>query len=367
MTAPASLAWLKALQEPRLVLSWPLAEWQVILRQARRLRLAGRLAWAVADAGLMDDVPPPVRRLLRAEWNLSDARCTALTWAVDCIGRALRSTGVEPVLLKGAAYIVEGSTLGRGRLPSDLDVMVSKEQLPAVEQALIAADWSCIELEEADAHYYRAWSHELPPMRHHDHTLELDLHHNILPPRKGRWIDADALVRSARPAVLPGWRVLSPEDQILHSAAHLFWDPEPLERVRDLVDIDALMRGAPAREQLGPEAFADRIQVRARQLHLEEPLAQAVSCCAQWFGTPMPAGFIEDSRRRLSTRFWLPVYQSLLEPAPIEGARPWRQRAGSQLVLARYHWNRMPLRQLVPHLMRKLSMRWSWAKSSSPN
>lgn len=366
MTAPSSIAWLPALREPQQVLSWSLAEWQVILRQARRLRLAGRLAWAISDAGLMNEAPLPARRLLRAEWNLSDARCTALTWAVDCIGRALRNSGVEPVLLKGAAYIVDGIALGRGRLPSDLDIMVSKDQLSQVERALMEADWSCIELDVADAHYYRAWSHELPPMRHHDHTLELDLHHNILPPRKGRWIDADALLRSARPAGLPSWRVLSPEDQILHSAAHLFWDPEPLERVRDLVDIDGLMRAAPESAHLSPEAFADRIQARARQLRLEEPLALAVCCCAQWFRTPLPGHLIEDSRRRLSSRIWLPVFQFLLEPAPVEGARPWRQRASSQLVLARYHWNRMPLRQLVPHLTRKLSMRVG-RSSSTPN
>ena len=46
------LAWLAALQQPPLALSWTPPEWDQRVRVTRRLRLPGRLAASVMDAGL---------------------------------------------------------------------------------------------------------------------------------------------------------------------------------------------------------------------------------------------------------------------------------------------------------------------------
>jgi hypothetical protein len=98
------------------------------------------------------------------------------------------------------------------------------------------------ELDAHDQRYYREWSHEVPPMQHPVHAVELDLHHNILPPVARTTVDADRLLQRLRPSRWAPWSVFDPADQMLHSAAHLFLDAEPRDRVRDLVDLDGLGR-----------------------------------------------------------------------------------------------------------------------------
>ena len=50
------------------------------------------------------------------------------------------------------------------------------------------------------------------------------------------------LLAERLPTGVGGWDVLSAIDQVLHAAAHLFLDSELRDRVRDIVDIDGLMR-----------------------------------------------------------------------------------------------------------------------------
>jgi hypothetical protein len=352
VTAAAGLAWLGALREPQQALAWDLAQWSRVLRQARRLRLMGRLAHALAREGLMDQVPAQPARLLRGEWHYAAQRGTALTWALAHVGAALDGLPGPRLLLKGAAYVGQGLALGEGRLPSDVDILVPRAVLDAAQQRLRASGWVEAELDAHDQHYYREWSHELPPLRHAQHRLELDLHHDILPPVARTRVDIGRLLADARPAVaLPGWQVFAPVDQVLHSAAHLFFDSELRDRIRDLVDLDALMR------HFGAEAgFWDDLARRAAELGLRQPLALALHFCRAWLGTPVPAGAaaVLPAPTVWERAFVVPLFAQVLWPhSPDEQPSALQGWAGTAL-LARHHWWRMPMGLLVPHLWHKL-------------
>jgi hypothetical protein len=58
------------------------------------------------------------------------------------IGRALARTGLPLILLKGAAYTMAGLAPGRGRMFSDIDILVPKERLDEVEAALMLHGWA---------------------------------------------------------------------------------------------------------------------------------------------------------------------------------------------------------------------------------
>ena len=115
------------------------------------------------------------------------------------VERALRDLNVPVVLLKGGAYVMAGLPAGRGRLMSDLDILVPRERLPEVEGALSARGWETLEADSYDDYYYRNWTHELPPMRHRDRNTELDVHHTILPPLGSLKPDPALLFDAARP------------------------------------------------------------------------------------------------------------------------------------------------------------------------
>jgi hypothetical protein len=364
MTAAQDLSWLRALHEPAQALGWTLAQWDHRVRVARRLRLLGRLAESVLGAGLAPELPPPVVHALRAETRLAQVRAQALQWCRECVGDALHGLAVPLVLLKGAAYIAQGLPNAAGRLPSDLDILVPADVLPAARARLLAAGWREVPLDEHDQRYYREWSHELPPMRHPMHAIELDVHHNIAPPVARDRVDATLLLQAARP--LRGgdeapWWVLSPEDQVLHCAAHLINDSEQRDRLRDLVDLHVLIV---AHGQL-EAGFGQRLLARAQALGLGDALVLAASLSASLVtphlvGSPRlppePAlqqavheALAQPRLARLHRR-----YATVLTPRGPAEEPGLGVRLAETALLLRHHWRRMPLSLLLRHTWHKV-------------
>lgn len=349
------LAWVQALHEPEIALGWRLDEWEQVVRLARRLRLLARLAACIDGAGLTPRVPAAARRHLVAELRLSAWRVGAMEWALERVATAIGPQPYPLVLLKGGAYIGQQLPIAAGRLPSDADILVPREHLDDAQQHLEAAGWQEHEVDEHDRRYYREWSHEVPPLHHPAHRVELDLHHNILPPVARTHVDAALLRARLEPCRWPAWRVLHPVDQLLHSAAHLFCDSELRDRLRDLVDLDGLFR------HFASPPFWDELPRRADELGLAEPLALACHFCTTWLGTPVPP----DTRAEIAARgpsarrraWLLPLLERLLMPVGPDDAPHWTRDLASVIFLARYHRNRMPMRLLVPHLWRKLRLR----------
>jgi hypothetical protein len=349
--------WLAALREPELAARWSLGEWERVIRLARRLRLLGRLAEALASAGLLDAVPEPAARHLVGERRRARFRTRGLTWAAERVATALGDAAYPRVLLKGAAYIAQELPIGRGRLPSDLDILVPRESIADAQQRLKAAGWREPMLDDHDRRYYHEWSHEVPPMRHRDHGLELDLHHNILPPVARVKVDAALLLAAAHPlrgTAWRGWHVLGPLDQVLHSATHLFHDADLTDRVRDLADLDALLRAGAAREG---DAFWPALAARARETGLTAPLALTLWLLPPWFGTPIPPSAQRAAAAsgpgRLSRGWLLPALRQVLTPTEPDADPAWARRPAAALLGLRYQLTRMPLTLLVPHAWHK--------------
>lgn len=351
-----SLAWLRAIDEPLMATAWSLPEWQRAIRLARSLRLLGRLAERIADAGIGDQLPTPVQQHLRAELARSRARLRALTWTMEQVQLVLRDLDAPIVLLKGAAYVAQTLRIAPGRLPSDLDILVPKAFIEAAQTRLRAHDWREVELDKHDRRYYREWSHEVPPMHNPRFELELDLHHGILPPVAKVTVAPELLLQRLMPSGLTGWSVLCPADQVLHSASHLFLDSELRNRIRDLVDLDGLL------QHFGRHpSFWDDLIERSHQLGLEEPLALAIRYTTTWLGTAVPRSLARTIQRagpRPARRAWLyPMLDAVLCPLEPDDKEPPARRMAAMALLARYHWNRLPVHLLIPHLIHKSSRR----------
>ncbi len=351
-----SLNWLGVLRTPTDTLHWTLQEWERVIRLARRLRLLARLAEGVAGSNLIEQIPPQPRRHLLAELRLSRWRSDSLRWTLRQVSRAIEGAEYPCVLLKGAAYMAQGLPISAGRLPSDLDILIPKSAIPRAQEALVAAGWRSVDLDKHDRRYYEDWSHEVPPMRHPRLGVELDLHHNILPPFGRKPIDAAALLGRLQPSGWQPWQVLHPVDQVLHSAAHLFFDSELRDRVRDLVDLDGLFR------HFGTDVrFWASLVGRASELGLTEPLALACHFCVRWLDTPVPPAIqtaIKDLGPGEGRRAWLlPLFEHVLTPVAPDDMPSWTADVAAAVLLARYHRRRLPIRILVPHLWHKLRVR----------
>lgn len=331
-------------------------EWETLLGQARQARLQGRLAQHFADQGWMGDVPSRQRHHLEGALKLIERQRVEVAWEADQLRKALAPLATPVVLLKGAAYLLAGLRPAAGRLFSDIDLMVAKPVLGPVETALFAAGWLG---EERDAYtnlYYREWMHEIPPMKHVHRGTVVDLHHTIAPPTSRFAVDGARLLERVQPiAGQPGLYMLAPVDLVLHSATHLFQEGDFGHGLRDLLDLDDLIQEFGKRPAFWPELLA-----RAAELRLEVPLSHGLVQLERLLGTQVPAPWVSQAaqldRRPLRRAVMSALLSVALRPdhPSCDGALTAPARA---LLYVRSHHLRMPLRRVVPHLLRKAWMR----------
>lgn len=330
-------------------------EWSVLLAQARVSHLLPRLALHLSDRGWLAEVPEAPRRHLEGAMLVAERQRQAVRWEVDRLRAALVDLPGPIVLLKGAAYVVADLPPARGRLFGDIDILVPKTQLAAAEACLLAGGWVGQRLDPYDERYYRRWMHELPPFRHVWRNTWLDVHHTITPPTSRYAVDGAKLLSQAVPvAGVAGLSTLAPADIVLHSAAHLLLDGELPHGLRDLLDLNDLLR------HFGRDpAFWPALAVRAEELGLDPLLALALQQVRRLFGTQPPAGALDggpllrqspDAMSSLLGAALLPHHPSCSDV---------RVRAARQVFYLRAHALRMPAHQIVPHLLRKAWMRAS--------
>lgn len=347
--------------EPALAARLTPAEWDVAVPQARQSHLLASLAARLWRTGVSEVVPAEVARHLGSSVMLQRKQCQGLECELQHLARPLAEVGQPLLLLKGAAYIAAGLPPGAGRLMSDIDILVHASALPAVEGVLARHGWSAGSIDPYNDRYYRQWMHEIPPLGHRQRHSTLDVHHTILPPTSTGTIDTDALWRDAV-EVRPGVLVLGPEDMVLHSAAHLFHEGEFGHGLRDLLDLDGLLRHF---HELYSDAFHTRLLSRARAMSLERPLYYACIYARQVLGTPLPPELIAVLRPRGLASLKGPLMDFLFRraftPDHSSSRLPFTDVALFCLYV-RSHYLRMPLRLLLPHLLRKAWMdRWPQA------
>lgn len=358
MTAPWGTLVL-ALREPSALSGFDDDMWDLLIRQAASSGLLGRLAALAGSAGVQPTLPPRVQAKLNAYRSVSDQQKRAVLWELVQLTTALADLKGPVVLLKGAAYAAASLAPAPGRLFSDIDLLVPKDQLHEAEAALMLGGWNSNTHDRYDQRYYREWMHELPPMIHIKRQTVLDLHHNILPGTARIKTRPDLILAAARP--LPGYPRFSipePADLVLHSATHLFHEGEWEHGLRDLADLDALLRA------FGPEAgFWSRLFERAAVLNLGLPLFYALRYSERLLATPCPPDWAERCPGRPG-RAGAAMMDRLFIAAFATAHHSLRTRLSGFAELALYvrsHWLRMPLRLLLPHLARK-----SWRKRIEP-
>lgn len=328
-------------------LSWPLsvADWEELIAQAREAQLLGALEQRLRERNLLDQVPAAPRAHLVSGRLVASAQHAVVRRELREIAGALSRINGRVVLLKGAAYLAAGLPCAPGRMFSDIDLLVAKRDLPHVEAALMLAGFVTTHHDPYDQRYYRRM-HELPPMQHIKRGTVVDVHHAIVPHSSGIRLDGTKLLDAAIP-LSDGSRyfVLAPADMVLHSATHLFNNEDMTHALRDLVDLDVLLR------HFGRDAsFWPSLAARAEALDLRRPFHYALRWTSWLLRTPMPEA-VADASRAMGPP--LPVsllMDRLLAHALRPSARHAATRFARQLLFVRGHWLKMPVPMLAWHL-----------------
>jgi hypothetical protein len=346
---------LLALREPMAMAGFDPDAWDLVLRQASAAGLLGRLAALAHDKGTQAALPGPVCRHLRAALTMAEQQQRAVRWELAQLGPVLQPLDGPVLLLKGAAYAAAGLPPAAGRLFGDIDLMVPKAQIATAEALLTFDGWVSSHHDSYDQRYYRQWMHELPPMMHIRRRTVLDLHHSILPETARIQTRPELILAAATPlAAHPRFSIPSRADQVLHSATHLFHEGEWQHGLRDLVDLDALLRAYAVEP-----GFWDDLLQRAELLNLGRPLYYALRYAAMLLETPVPADVLARCpqapsalNRAVMDRLFPAAFATAHHTmrTPLSGVAEF-------VLYVRSHWLRMPPHLLLPHLIRK-----SWTR-----
>jgi hypothetical protein len=307
-----------------------------VIQAARQTDLLGQLAATFKEA-----TRAPHWRIKRAfdlELLTSQRRTEAALWELKIIRRLVPSS-IPVVVLKGCAYAAAGDANAKGRLFSDIDLLIPAEHLGAVESALISGGWKPSAVSAYDQHYYRAWMHELPPMEHVRRHTVVDLHHAIMPTISRYAFDPTPLFNGAV-EITTGIYVLNPADRIIHSCLHAFLEGVPSKALRDLYDISRLI----GQHFSEPKLF-EQLLTRADQLGVRSLINDACHASSSLF--PRNFTILNGlTQKTIRSGFLAGAARSATDNAPSH----WVM---AQWLLAHSHWMKMPIHILLPHLLRK--------------
>jgi len=250
------------------------------------------------------------------------------------------------VFLKGAAYSLNHSLAGQGRIYSDIDILVNKTQLTDCEQTLALHGWFGEEISDYDQRYYRKWAHEIPPLAHIHRGTIIDLHHNIIPIVSNDTPSASAL-KNHIITNRDGIQTLSLPAQFVHSGVHLFRNEEYKTAFRDVVDLYFMLL------EIGPDNLSDIIDV-AEELGFKYETGLALSALQNIFELSFPAATIALllNKSKLRIAFDQFIFAKVLLPQHRLlhcNETPVRYF----LATVRGHFIKMPLHLLTYHLLMK--------------
>jgi hypothetical protein len=190
------------------------------------------------------ETPPDVDEFLVAVEGMNRERNERILDEAQSIARILNGMDIEPVFLKGAAYLVEEIYRDPGcRYLCDLDLLIPASQLGVAAEAL-----------EREG-YQPDTSDRMASFRHHYPQLQrpqgsdgsggapVDLHHSVGQDLSRRLLGGDEILRDSRRVEWRGVRIRIPSPEhlvthlILHSQIHHSYSERiwpPLRAMQDL-------------------------------------------------------------------------------------------------------------------------------------
>lgn len=324
-------------------------QWQRIIAAAREQSVLGRLYYLLEKQSLLDSVPTRALNHLKAAYQVAHQQRINVQREIREIGQAFERRSTTPVLLKGAAYSYLDLPCCYGRSFSDIDLLVPPSDLKSSQIALMVKGWVHKKEDEYNKEYYEKWMHEIQPMIHLQRLTVVDLHHNVLPKTNRFHFKFEALeMREANSGVT----TLTPVDLFIHCAIHLFTEGELFHPLRDLTDLSMIL------DSLELETPIEHIQKRAKQLGVEEYVGFALLFCLPFSKFKGMSNQIEEilNRSIINRLFTLPCYHCIFSSDSVSNSS-LKFKVSTFILYLRGHLHRMPLKLLLPHLVKKAFMK----------
>lgn len=333
------------LTSPEIATGLPLDRWAQLILILRECKLLASFYHVSIEKKCFEHYSEYVQKHLYAASIHAARQNTQVLFEGDNLRTLLAKIDVNPIFLKGANYILRDSINSRGRIVSDIDILVKKEDIKKVESTLKSALWQSEKLSDYDDKYYRKWAHEIPPLIHLLRETVLDVHHNFYLPISGRAPNMILFASSAE-TVTGGCLVLGEAETVLHSIIHLFMNEDFTNAFRDLYDLHLLIH------EYESDEFWQTLDTLAHTTKFEKELYYCLVLLVKIFDARKQPIFAKLDNRYKSLSSDIFIHTVLFN-----GVTPrhsllnnYKNRTARFFVFIRGHWIKMPVHILMVHL-----------------
>ena len=330
--------------QPQLATSVSLRQWESLILVMRSEQLLARFGYRFREVGVLATLEKCVQRHFENAITLAEHQHTQIRYEAKKLSSYLKGKTKKLVFLKGGAYVLSNCSASIGRTCGDVDVIVEKSDITAVEKALILAGWCHKDINDYDDQYYRKWAHEIPPLTHGVRGTVLDLHHNLVPIISGRMVDTEILFRYTK-THSHGIETLTEPAMFVHSSIHLFFNEDFKYAYRDIFDLYLMSKGKSS-------AFWIEVINISKALNFKSEVDKAIRYLSLCFELKLPPETISLFDKKLfvfELSFKDKVFISGLSPKHYLST-DFFGTISAWLLMLRGHFLKMPLPILFYHL-----------------
>ncbi len=213
------------------------SDWTQFLQSARKYGLLATYYTYFKQCNVLGIVPKNVQRHLLSGQNYADKQAFSLANELLLLEQVFADANYPCLFLKGTAYRCAGFNYAKGRLFSDIDLLIPKDCLDDANMRLLAYGYVENELSAYDRNYYLQWSHQLPPKHNLLTGASLDLHHHIFPVVSSLHLQIAPFFQYATQLSGSKFQLCSPSLMFVHACVHLFYQEESHKLIKDVVDL----------------------------------------------------------------------------------------------------------------------------------
>ncbi len=286
------------------------ADWTLLLHQSRDQALLGSMYVLCQHHQLLKLLPAVVLDHFWSGFVYAEKQKNTLVQELLELEHCFAGAAYPCVLVKGCAYRLGLYQFAKGRIFSDIDLLVPAQHFTDALARLQDAGYLEFEISDYDRRYYQRWSHQNPPLTHFLRGAGVDLHHHIFPVSSQEKILVEPLIAAAAPLALSVFSLPAPAYLFVHAAVHLFYQEESHKLVKDLVDLQQLYLEVCQRQSVSAIVEA------AEQSQAQAAVFYALDMLQWLFQLAIPAAELQalqpfaSERRRRYMRFLL---QQLLQ------------------------------------------------------
>ncbi len=155
-------------------------DWENVIYVSSRYFVTSNITGALRKKGLLDKLQPELKDYFLYIESLNKERNKALVSQTIEVTGLLNKEGIEPLLLKGVAYLLSGVYTDIGmRIIGDIDILVSEHEAHRALNILIKRGYKYFPEDKISCKEYKE-HHHLKPVFHEDRVARVEIHTQLI-------------------------------------------------------------------------------------------------------------------------------------------------------------------------------------------